>query len=181
MTRVVRKMYWAWQLDKEKRFLEDMAEKGFLLEHAGLGRYTFTEGEPVSMVYEMDFRGFDRHMSEAEYLQLYEDAGWQFAARLGAWYYFCRPKSDPAEDALFSDNTSRRAIYKRVLIVLAITGFPIYYQLLIVFPQLDAARTSPPSFYFYFRFALLVIFALHLAASIKVLMTYIKLGKNIRE
>jgi hypothetical protein len=129
----------------------------------------------------MDFRGFDRKISEDEYLQLYEDAGWTLAGRLGGWYYFCQESSEDVDLLIFNDNASKALIYKRILAFLLLTGFPLYYQFIFVFPSLSSSKFAFPSFYFFLRIILLIIAILHLSALVKIFSMYRKTISDIRE
>jgi len=137
--------------------LEEKAREGLILEGVSLGGYTFKEGAPQDLIYQMDFKGLDRKISEDEYLQLYEDAGWKLAGRLGGWYYFSQKASDHADLLIFNDNASKASIYKRILAFLLLTGFPLYYQLIFVFPSLSNGKFAYPGFYFFFRYHVLYI------------------------
>ncbi len=177
----IKKWFWVWNLEKEKAFLEEKAREGLILKSVSLGSYTFEESEPKALTYQMDFKGLDRKISEAEYLQIYEDAGWTLAGNLGGWYYFSQESRDEMDLLIFSDNDSKAAIYKRILAVLLITGFPLYYQTIFVFPNLSSERLAFPSFYFFFRIILILIAILHISALVKIFSMYRKTISGIRE
>jgi hypothetical protein len=177
----INKWFWVWNLEEEKAFLEEKAREGLILEGVSLGGYTFKEGAPQDLIYQMDFKGLDRKISEDEYLQLYEDAGWKLAGRLGGWYYFSQKASDHADLLIFNDNASKASIYKRILAFLLLTGFPLYYQLIFVFPSLSNGKFAYPGFYFFFRIILLIIAVLHLSALVKIFSMYRKTMSDIKE
>ena len=177
----ISKWFWVWNLDQEKAFLEEKAREGLILNRVGLGRYNFEEGEPQDLVYQMDFKGFDRKMSESEYLQLYQDAGWTLAGRLGSWYYFSQESSEGQDLGLFNDNASKAAVYKRILGFLLLTGFPMYYQLIFSFPNLSSSSFEFPNFYFFFRIFLSLVAVLHLVAMLKILCMYRRTLRDIKE
>ena len=181
MTKKVRKWFWVWNEDEEKAFLEEMALKGYGLVNVGFGQYFFEEDEPRRLVYQFDFKGLGK-MKEDEYLQLYDDAGWKFISRFGGWYYFAHEwvKEEP-DLSLFNNNESKRAKYRRLLLFLIIVGFPLYYQLIIMFPNMPQAKFEFPSFYFFARIGTLVIAVLHLLALLKIYEIYRKLKSVIRE
>jgi len=99
----------------------------------------------------MDFKGLDQKISEDEYIQLYEDAGWNLVGRLGGWYYFSQESSEDIDLLIFNDNASKALIYQRILAFLLLVGFPMYYQIIFVFPSLSSTSLAFPSFYFFFR------------------------------
>lgn len=181
MGKTVRKWFWVWNEDKEKDFLEEMALKGLRLVRVGFGKYIFEEDEPKKMIYQFDFKGIGK-MKEGEYLQIYEDAGWQFMSRFGSWYYFAREWNEEELDlSLFSNNESKRAKIKRILLFLLITGVPLYYQTIIMFPIMSGEKFEYPSFYFFFRIIIAVITVFHVLAVVKIINMYRKLKNPIME
>ena len=181
MKKVVRKIFFAWNEDKEREFLEEMALKGYRLVKVQFGKYTFAEDKAKKLIYQFDFRGFDK-MSEQEYLQIYEDAGWSFISRIGGWYYFSREWNPEGLDlSLFNNNQSKRVKYKRLIIFLLLTGFPLYYHAFIFFPFIAATRIDLPRFYFFVRIVLLILTGLHLLAVVRILHLYRKFKRDIKE
>ena len=177
----IRKWFWVWNLEEEKAFLEERAREGLILRSVSLGSYTFEENEPQDLIYQMDFKGLDRKISEDEYLQLYQDAGWSLAGRLGSRYYFSRESSEAQDLDIFNDNASKAAVFKRILGFLLLTGFPLYYQIMFIFPNMSSERLEFPSFYFFFRILAILLAVLHLSALVKIFSLYRKTVSNIRE
>ncbi len=182
MKKVVRKLFFAWGEEKEEVFLEDMAMQGWKLVDVGFGKYIFEDADPAEKVYKFDFHsGFDK-IDEKEYLQIYEDGGWQFVSKFGGWSYFCRDRSSDGYDlSLFNDNASRRKKYKRLLLFLAITGFPLYYQVLIFFPLLDVSDVPVFGFYYFLKIIVTLLAGLHLFALVRIALKYRNLHKEIKE
>lgn len=79
------KIHWAWNDDKEERWLEKMSQEGWHLTSPSFV-YRFEKGDPADMVYRMDFQSL-RKTDIKEYLGLFKDAGWEHVGRFGAWYY----------------------------------------------------------------------------------------------
>ena len=181
MLKVVRKWFWAWNDDKEQQFLEDMALKGYRLVNVQIGRYTFKKGESRKVKYQLDFKGLGK-ISEADYLQLFEDAGWKCVHRLGAWYYFEKEYTDEEPDiSIFNDNRSRIDKYRRIILFMLLTGFPLYYQVIFMFPGMDRTEFSFPGFYFFFRIIVTIFIVLHAAAMARIAYKIIKERKDIKE
>ncbi len=181
MQKIVRKWFWAWNDDKEEIFLEEMAAEGFKLVDVSIGKYMFIKDDPKKIRYQLDFKGLTK-MKEAEYLQLYEDAGWECVSRLGSWYYFAREYDEETPDiSIFNDNKSRLEKYRRLILFLVITGFPLYYNVVILFPSLDNTEFIFPKFYFFFRIIATVLVLLHAGVMVKIAMKIIKDRKGIRE
>jgi len=177
--RVVNKWFWVWNMEEEKKFLEDMAKEGYILTRVGFGKYYFNETEKQDLIYQADFKGLNTRISEGEYLQMYEDSGWELASNFGGWYYFCRSANDAIDLSIFNDNESKAGVYKRLIIFLALTGFPLYYQNLVVLPTVGSLYLE--SFHGFFRIIMLVMMVLHLGVSIKILTMYLKFRNEIKE
>lgn len=181
MIKKVRKLFFVWNESEEKEFLEDMARKGYMLKTVGFGGYTFETSEPKKMIFQFDFRGLNK-ISEKEYLQIFEDSGWTFVSRLGAWYYFSKERTEEEVDcSIFSDNESKRAKYKRIILFLFLTGFPLYYQTFFLFPNLTASKLEFPSFYFFFRIIVYIFTVLHILAVLKIISIYRKNKSHMKE
>ena len=177
----INKWFWVWNIEEEKAFLEEKAREGLILKSVSLGRYTFEESEPKTLIYQMDFKGLDRKISEDEYLQLYADAGWNLAGRLGSWYYFSQESGQGVDLKIFNDNASKAAVFKRILAVLLLTGFPLYYQFIFSFPNLSSSSFEFPNFYFFFRIFLFLIAILHFSAVLKIFSMYRRTLRDIKE
>ncbi|GMQ60646.1 DUF2812 domain-containing protein [Vallitalea sediminicola] len=181
MKKVVRKMFFAWNEEKEKLFLEEMALQGYRLIKVQVGKYTFEEDKSKKVIYQFDFRTFYKD-GEEEYLQIHEDAGWNLVYKYGGWYYFSQESNNQEVDlSLFNNNESKRAKYIRLLLFLLITGFPLYYQTIVFFPLLDDWKLEFPSFYFFFRIIALILTGVHIFVVTKILLHYRKLKNNIKE
>ena len=182
MNRTIRKWFWVWDEDKEKAFLEDVALKGYKLVRVGFGKYTFEDGNTKKLAYQFDFKGFSK-MKEKEYLQLYEDAGWNFTARFGNWYYFSREvnEGEQVDLSLFNNNESRGAKYRRLLAFLLIVGFPLYYQVIFTFPNMSGSKLEFPGFYFFLRIIVLIFTGLHAIAVLKIAIMYRKMKSSLSE
>lgn len=178
--KVVRKLFFAWNEVKEQEFLEDMAKKGYKLTSVGFGRYTFEEIQPVEAVYQFDFKGIDQR-KEDEYLQFYEDAGWECITRFGGWYYFYQEKqNDDTDLSIFNDNASKREKFKRLLFFLIITGFPLYYQALIILPFISREGLLG-EYYIALNIIVYTLTTLHGYALARLALGYRKLTKKIKE
>lgn len=116
-TRVAWRLFWAWEDDKEERWLREMARQGWHLRRAALVRFEFDRGEPADVVYRLDYHiltGAERE----EYLQLFRAAGWEHVGEVASWHYFRTPATAGADPDIFSDVESRIAKYKRLLLLL---------------------------------------------------------------
>ncbi|MBI9012695.1 MAG: DUF2812 domain-containing protein [Clostridiales bacterium] len=171
------KFYFAWHEKKEKSFLEDMSRQGYRLVKIGVFQYYFEPCEPENRIYEADFRSFDK-LSEDEYLQLYLDAGWTLDAKIGGWYMFSR--LDDGEPAvLYNDMTSLKAKYQRLLILICISGWPLYYMGLFIIPSYGLIGVS--GYVGLLKFIIYPFLFLHFIALVKIFTLYNKFSSKLKE
>lgn len=169
------KFFFAWSEEKEMKYLQEQSQKGLHLNAVGLFKYYFDQEEAAQLQYAADFRTFDK-LNEEQYLQLYEDAGWQFIDKFGGWYYF---KNNDLTACFYNDLASVKAKYKRLLLFLLITALPLYYQMLILFPNLSASQGM--GFYNVLKWIVYLIASLHFYGSMMMLRKYLKLKNNIKQ
>lgn len=118
-TKVFHKWFWPWQDGKEEAWLGEMARQGWhLVKPDFLGQYTFAAGTGRDMVFRMDFVGNSKR--DASYLQLFQDTGWEHVGELAGWQYFRKPASLGNMPEIFTDNASKIAKYRRLLLALTI-------------------------------------------------------------
>lgn len=179
MNKVVRKMFFAWQLDKEKLFLESMALKGYLLVKVGLARYEFVEIEPKKVVFQFDFRIISKK-NEAEYIFFFDE--WTYVDCFGSWYYFYTEVTDDRKDyTIFSDTKSKKDMYSKLLLFITIGGLPLYYNLIFIFPNYEMNGITFISFYGFFMTIVIITTILHIYVCVKLLKVIRSLGKSIVE
>ncbi|MDP4146036.1 MAG: DUF2812 domain-containing protein [Bacillota bacterium] len=120
--------------DKEEKWLNEMAQKGYELEKAGFG-YKFHAAEPEDAVIRIDYRTFNSQKNFVDYCTLFEDSGWKHVAgsKWSGTQYFKKIAVDGGEDDIFSDVGSKAGKYKRLSntwMVLAIAYMPLFSMLI---------------------------------------------------
>ena len=109
--------FWAWDDDKEESWLREMAQQGWHLRSVALpGRYTFEQGEPRDFVYRLDY--FTEQKDIVNYLQIFQDAGWEYVGEMNSWRYFRKEAFQGEALEIFSDNESKARKYQRILFIL---------------------------------------------------------------
>ncbi|MBI3172657.1 MAG: DUF2812 domain-containing protein [Chloroflexi bacterium] len=109
--------FWAWDDDKEEGWLREMARQGWHLQSVALpGRYTFEQGEPRDFVYRLDY--FTEQKDIVHYLQIFQDAGWEYVGEMNSWRYFRKETVQGESLEIFSDNESKARKYQRILFIL---------------------------------------------------------------
>ncbi len=171
-----RKLFFAWNMDKEKLYLEEKAKQGLKLIKIGFGVYYFEESEPEDVTFQFDFRMFGKK-DEEEYLALYDE--WELVQRYGGWYYFRKVKTSDVEDSIYSNVESKRGMFLRLIGFLLLVAFPLYYQLFFIFPHVNAGDIS--LFYRVFMTVIYVFIILHTTAVLRLLIIYAKMKKGIKQ
>jgi len=121
--------FWAWEDEEEEAYLREMALDGRHFKSVTFpGYYTFEKGKPRNDFYRLDF--LSNYRDEANYLQLFADAGWRHVGKYGSWQYFRKTAIEGETPEIFTDNDSKVKKYRRVITFLVIF-FPIYSILLI--------------------------------------------------
>lgn len=114
------KWFWAWQDEKEEAWLGAMAAEGLHLEAISLpGTYHFRQGEPGNYVYRLDFQTL-RARDRDDYLQLFEDAGWEHIGDMGGWVYFRHIVNGSEIPEIYSDRESKLIKYQRLIAYLIV-------------------------------------------------------------
>jgi len=135
------KWFWTWQDEAEENWLQKMSRRGYHLSSVGLpGFYTFSVAEPRNYVYRLDYQWF-RKKDKAEYLQLFQDAGWEHIGEMSAWQYFRKEVKSTETNEIFTDVESKIAKYRRVLTYL---GFFYFILMMLIVTQRTSIDESYP-------------------------------------
>jgi hypothetical protein len=113
------KVLFAWDFEKEEKWLNEMSAKGMQLVSVGLFKYVFEEGTPGEYVYRIELLDeWPTHPESMSYIHFMEDTGAEHIASLMRWVYF-RKKAGMQPFDLFSDIDSRINHMKKVLWLIA--------------------------------------------------------------
>ncbi len=101
------------RFDREEKWLEAMAENGWILSKKSL-LYTFQKAAPEKRTIKIDYREFQNKRDFADYCSLFEESGWKHLAgtKSSGTQYFLKSGENNDED-IFSDTLSRAGMYKR--------------------------------------------------------------------
>jgi hypothetical protein len=105
--RVIRKWFWAWEFDKEEAWLNEMAQRGWVLDKIDFAKFTFVECEKGEYTVRLEM--LENAPSSAEgqdYIDFVEETGAEYIGNMLKWVYF-RKKTADGEFDLFSDIASR--------------------------------------------------------------------------
>jgi len=128
-TKTVVRVHWAWNDEKEERWLGRMAQEGWHLTAPRGFFYRFEKGAPAECVFRLDYQSL-RKFDRREYLGLFKDAGWEFVGEFSNWYYFRTSIGPGPAPEIHTDLESRMAKYRRLLGVLVIVSAVVWAPLL---------------------------------------------------
>lgn len=118
-TQTKTKWFWPWQDEKEEAWLEQMSADGWRLRSVGLmGRYAFDQDRPCRFTYRLDYMLLNKD-KRSEYLQIYQDAGWEYIGEMSNWQYWRKPYVAGENNEIFTDNDSKIKKYQRLLLFMA--------------------------------------------------------------
>lgn len=106
--KIIKKWVWVWDFDKEERWLNTMAQQGWVLDKTGFCRYEFVRCEPGEYTVRLEMREHDEG-----YLSFMADTGAEYVGRMVKWIYF-RKKTELGPFDIFSDEESRIAHLERM-------------------------------------------------------------------
>ena len=113
--KTVRKLFWAWDFDREEDWLGDMAAQGWGLVSVGFCRYTFEPCRPGEYGCRLELLADPLGDPKSqEYLEFLAEAGVEYVGHLFRWVYL-RKRTDDGPFELFSDTDSRIRHLRRIL------------------------------------------------------------------
>ena len=137
MRRIMKKLFFVWDFDKEEKWLNEMAAKGLCLVSTGFCKYEFEDCIPGE--YRICLQLLEKSPRNPEmqkYIEFLEDTGVEHVGSFTRWVYF-RKKASEGDFTLFSDNTSRVKYLSSILSFIAlIVGLNLYiglYNIFVVF------------------------------------------------
>ena len=113
MRRVIHKIFWIWQLEKEQAWINEMASHGYSLEHAGRLTFEFDETEPGKYIYkEIFLKGWGESVENIKYFKFLEEMGIKVVCYINypgtCWVYTRALREDyPDGIELYSDIDSK--------------------------------------------------------------------------
>ena len=185
--KTVVRTFFAWQEEKEEKWLKEMSNQGWYLTRVGFFNYRFEKGKPADMVYKFDFKVL-RKSEMDEYIITFKDAGWEYIGNFGSWFYFRTSADGDHSLELYNDNRSMIEKYKRLLLVLGVINLPLMFFLPNLYMRIidmaeDSVLRNPVIFNIYLPFLIILTIVVVLAvyATIRILLIIRNLKKDIRQ
>lgn len=89
MRQTIRKWFWAWEFDKEEKWLTDMAAKGKALVSARYITYEFEDSEPGEYAVRLEMLEHKPDSIEGrQYIEFVESTGAEYLGHALSWVYF---------------------------------------------------------------------------------------------
>lgn len=102
-------------LDKEEKWLNDMASQGYRFKKKTIFGYEFELGNIENEIIKMDYRTFKKREDFEDYCALFEDSNWEhIAGTKGSGYQYFRKVGEQGSAEIFSDVNSKAGRYKRL-------------------------------------------------------------------
>ncbi len=115
MRKVIHKLFWVWDFDKEEKWLNEMAAKGLALTSVGFCRYEFEDCVPGEFKICLEFlENKFRGVENEKYIEFIEETGAEHVGTFLRWAYF-RKRAAEEDFKLFSDHTSRIRHLTRII------------------------------------------------------------------
>jgi hypothetical protein len=157
-TKKVTKIIFAWEDEKEEKWLEEMAAQGWKLETAAPYVYYFRKSAPEKVVIRMDYKNTldkDYH----EYLNLFRDAGWELVVTFANWHYFRISPQNNRTPEIYNSERAKAQKYRRLMITF-VSLLPIFSIFLIRITDLSFGHGGSVIEWIYFISKLLMILLL---------------------
>jgi hypothetical protein len=133
MRRTIHKCFFAWNYEKEEKWLNEMSAKGLKLVSVGYCKYVFEEGVKDEYAYKMEYLPGSSQGKRSSYIQFLEETGIEYIGSILDWAYFRKKAADGVFE-IYSDIDSEIKHKKRVLSFL-LTVTPV--ELIAFFSSLD--------------------------------------------
>lgn len=119
MRKVIHKIFWAGEFDREDAWLNEMSAQGLALVAVSYFKYTFEPCLAGEYTIRLDLlKNYGSHTESLDYIKFVEDTGAEYLGSVNRWGYF-RKKGGGDAFTLYSDSSSRINHLKRIATLLA--------------------------------------------------------------
>ena len=110
------KLFTIFEYEKEQNYLREMHKLGWkFVKVKGIGMYYFEKCSPQDIVYQLDYNK-DGLAHKDEYLQMFDDCGWEYIQDFVGYSYFRKAVSSAGvAEEIFCDEESRLQMMQRVI------------------------------------------------------------------
>ena len=180
-TKKVFKVIFAWEDEKEEKWLETMASEGLHLQGVAPFYYSFVKGTPEKAIYRLDYK-MTMDKDYEEYLVIFKDSGWELVTVMGNWHYYRLNPSNDQIPEIYNTNRAKAQKYRRLLLGL-VPFLPIYLVMFNPALGLLNRRTSEDISLFYeiVHLLMFVLILFFIYAVVRIILKIRKLESQSRE
>ncbi|MBQ9768047.1 MAG: DUF2812 domain-containing protein [Lachnospiraceae bacterium] len=112
---VEKQTFYIAEFEQEAAWLSFMNREGWKFLSTDGIHYRFERTEKEDWSYQLDWKG--NGVAEEDYLQMYQDFGWEYVGQFHHWFYFRkkRVEGEETDTSAFSDRESKIELCKRIL------------------------------------------------------------------
>ena len=120
------------EYEKEAEYLRRRHKEGWKFKNVTYpGIYIFEKCEPQDVIYQLDYNP-DGIKNQGEYVQMFEDCGWEYLKEFAGYTYFRKPAEKmEKEENIFCDDQSRLDLLNRLFRGRVIPSMVIFVGLLV--------------------------------------------------
>lgn len=126
--KTIHKAIFAWEDEKEEKWLEQMAAEGWKLISVAPYVYKFEHSKPERVVFRLDYK-LTTDEDYQDYLNIFKDAGWELFTTFANWQYFKTTPENNEIPEIYNSGKAKAQKYRRLLAGL-IPMLPIYLLVL---------------------------------------------------
>lgn len=116
--KTVFKLFFVWDFEKEERWLNEMAQEGWVLDNTGFSFYTFVRCEPGEYIIRLEMN------PSSDYRAFVKELGAEYIGGCVNWVYF-RRKAELGSFELLSDIDSRLTHLSRIELCAAMLSYAL--------------------------------------------------------
>lgn len=121
MKKIVHKIFFAWQFEEEEKWLNDMSSDGWVLTEVGFCKYVFEPCEKGEYKYKLEYLEHSTGSKESlNYISFIEETGAEYIGNYMRWVYFRKKTADGEVFDIYSDVTSKKRYFDRVVAFLKV-------------------------------------------------------------
>lgn len=110
---VEKQKFYISEFEQECTWLSFMHKEGWKLLSTDGFHYRFEKTEKEDWCYQLDYK--ENGIPEDDYLQMYQDFGWEYVGQFNHWCYFRKKHTTETDSSLFSDRETKLEFCKRIL------------------------------------------------------------------
>lgn len=168
------------QYQKEEDYLREKHNKGWSFSHLTFpGFYHFERCTPEDVVYQLDYNQ-NGSIHKREYLQIFQDCGWEYLIDFMGYSYFRKPVSEMQgeEEHIFCDDESKMEMIERVIKGRMLPLVIIFFCVIIPQLLLQSRLTHPLNQTIFVIY--IFLFLLYVVLFIQFAIHYMQLKKHIQ-